>query len=86
MIEVFKTNVGNRDQADRLTGRIRHVFAGYQVNFDLEDCDRILRVKNPAGPVIAAGLIDLLKDMGFDAEILPDIIRPASSKALPATP
>ncbi len=86
MIEIFKTNVGNRDQADWLIDRIQKTFAGYQVNFDLEDCDRILRAKNPAGPVIAGSLIYLLKEMGFDAEILPDIIRPASSKALPATP
>jgi hypothetical protein len=84
MIEVFKTNVENREQAGRLIDQIQNVFADYQVNFDLEDCDRILRVKNPSGSVLIAGMIGLLKDQGFNAEPLPDLIRPASSKALPA--
>jgi hypothetical protein len=84
MIEVFKTDVGDPGQADMLIDRIQKTFLDYQVNFDLEDCDRILRVKSRKGSVRSTHLIGLLKEWGFNAELLPDIVRPASAKVLPA--
>jgi hypothetical protein len=72
MIEVFKTNVTERDQANRLVDQIHKTFMDYKANFDLEDCDRILRVKAVSGRVQPSQLIGLLKDFGFHAEVLPD--------------
>ena len=46
MIEVFKTNVNKPAQAEQLVQLIQQTFAGYNANFDLEDCDRILRIKS----------------------------------------
>jgi hypothetical protein len=72
MVEVFKTNIDDRDQAKNLIDRIHKRFVGYEANFDLEDCDRILRVACLTGAVQDAGLIDLVKESGYHAEILPD--------------
>ena len=72
MVEVFKTDVTSQDHADRLIAEIHRTCQGYKANFDLEDCDRILRVKSFSGKVQASLLIDLLKDSGFSAEVLPD--------------
>jgi len=47
MIEVFKTNVKHADHAKILVDQIHTTFADYTANFDLEDCDRILRVVSP---------------------------------------
>jgi hypothetical protein len=44
------------------------------VNFDLEDCDRILRVKNDHDSIDSIEIINLLKEFGFDAEVLRDEI------------
>ncbi len=74
MIEVFKTNVHNRQDAGMLIEQIHRSFIHYEANFDLEDCDRILRVKCLSGVIQPALLIDFLKDRGFDAEVLPDEI------------
>lgn len=74
MVEVFKTNVKDRGQAILLMERIHKHFPGYHANFDLEDCDRILRVKSAAGAVDACRLIDLLKELGCHAEVLPDVV------------
>ncbi|HRP55314.1 hypothetical protein [Agriterribacter sp.] len=74
MIEVFKTNVHNRHDAAMLIEQIHRSFLDYQANFDLEDCDRILRVKCISGVIKSALLIDFLKDLGFEAEVLPDNI------------
>lgn len=74
MIEVFKTNVHNRQDAGMLIEQIHRSFIHYQANFDLDDCDRILRVKCLSGVIQPASLIDFLKDRGFNAEVLPDEI------------
>jgi hypothetical protein len=76
MIEVFKTNVQNQCEANMLLDRIHKTFVHYSANFDLSDCDRILRVKNSTGAIKSSMLIALLKQVGFEAEILPDEIEP----------
>jgi hypothetical protein len=72
MVEVFKTDVKDRDHADMLVDEIHKTFCDYTANFDLDDCDRILRVKSTAGNIQASSLIGLLNDCGFHAEVLPD--------------
>ena len=72
MVEVFKTNVHERDDADMLISRIHHVFEKYNANFDLTDCDKILRIECLSGIVEPCSLIALVASHGFHAEVLPD--------------
>lgn len=72
MIEVFKTNVESHDQAMMLIDRIHKNFVDYNANFDLHDCDNILRIKSSGVFIQSDGLINFLKDFGFHAEVLPD--------------
>jgi len=78
MVEVFKTNVDDHDHANMLIDEIHQTFIGHKANFDLEDCDKILRVKCITGLVQSSLIIDFLKHFGFHAEILPDEIIAAS--------
>jgi hypothetical protein len=71
MIEVFKTDVKEVEHALILVTEITRQFSDYEVNFDLEDCDRILRVKC-IGCVDASALIELIRGFGYSAEVLPD--------------
>jgi hypothetical protein len=80
MIEVFKTNVIHLDHAHVLVQEIHKMFRGYQANFDLEDCDKILRIKSSAGSVNHAKVIDLLQNFGVNAEVLPDEVTPSEKK------
>ena len=72
MVEVFKTNVVDHDQADWIVDQIQRAFKHYKASFDLEDCDRILVVKCATGAVQPWQVIDLLKSLNYQAEILPD--------------
>ncbi len=72
MIEVFKTNVNDPPHARLLVTQINRTFADYTANFDLDDCDNILRVKNDKGGIQADLILGLLKDFGFSGEILSD--------------
>lgn len=46
MIEVFKTNISTKKEANYFIQVLKDALPGYQINFDLEDCDKILRVEN----------------------------------------
>jgi len=75
MIEVFKTNVKDKTQSQVLIEMIHSAFPTYKVNFDLEDCDKILRVCGITNPLQAFQIINLLKDFGVRAEVLPDEVQ-----------
>jgi hypothetical protein len=71
-VEVFKTNVKDPVTASKILRCLHGRFAGCSANFDLEDCDRILRIEAPCGAIDAPAVAALLTGMGFRAEVLPD--------------
>ena len=77
MVEVFKTNVNDPDTARMLVRLLQRIFMHYRVNFDLNDCDNILRVKCEIYPVQSNLVINVLSELGFKAEILEDHIPPS---------
>lgn len=72
MIEVFKTNIAQQWEAQKLIEEVQTVFAGYIANFDLDDCDNILRVEFESGIIQSEKLIEFLNTFGCLAEVLPD--------------
>lgn len=72
MIEVLKTNVNERFQAVEVLQQLHRTFPGYQANFDLDDCDKILRVESKTERIQSVLIIVMLKNSGFRAEILED--------------
>ena len=68
MVEVFKTNVDQPEHSQMLIHRIRSHIPNGDINFDLEDCDKILRVE--AENISIQVIIKLLKQHGFYAEVL----------------
>lgn len=73
MVEVFKTNVSSKGQATAIIEQIYERFE-HLATFDLQDHDRILRVISASGVVNATQLIHLLNDLGYEAEVLPDVV------------
>lgn len=71
MIEVFKTNVTDYENARflkvKLNDRLR-----CEASFDLEDCDRILRVQFFPNDINPELVISVLREFGFTAQILPE--------------
>lgn len=72
MIEVFKTDITDREKANQLIEQIHKTFVSYKANFDLDDCDKVLRVVSSTGRIQSFYFIDWLKNMGCTAEVLPD--------------
>jgi len=44
-VEVFRTNVQQQFEAELIIGYLRELFPLSSISFDLEDCDRILRIE-----------------------------------------
>jgi hypothetical protein len=68
MIEVFKTNVQEVAEAKSLVNMLCRHFPDTKINFDLDDCDKILRVE---GHLIRPDTVILLvKENGFRCAVL----------------
>ncbi|MEO5777279.1 MAG: hypothetical protein ABIQ27_10250 [Flavobacterium sp.] len=68
MIYVFKTSVKNKKQSLKLKPHIDKILPKAQWNFDLEDCDKILRVDSKE-PIVSA-VIELLETHNYYCEEL----------------
>jgi hypothetical protein len=68
MVEVFKTDLAVESQSKDVVEMLRLHFPACIINFDLEDCDKVLRVE---GIEINNGkIISLLNEKGFHCEEL----------------
>jgi hypothetical protein len=51
MVEVFRTNVKKHAEAKKIVYALQKEFPRLRINFDLQDCDRVLRVEGENIPV-----------------------------------
>lgn len=72
MIEVFKTNVQEQQHAAAIVNEIHEQLNDCRANFDLQDCDNILRIKSASGEVPVTTLFEILNRYGYRAEVLPE--------------
>ena len=68
MVEVFKTNVQKKTQSKMLLCILSEAFPSFKINFDLSDCDKVLRVEGDT--MEAFRIIILVKEYGFNCEVL----------------
>jgi 5S rRNA maturation endonuclease (ribonuclease M5) len=67
MVEVFKTNIEYTDEAERIRKLLLNRFPNCQINLDLEDCDKILRIKGNVSP---EAIIDIVHANNYRCEVL----------------
>ena len=68
MVEAFKTNVQKKTQSKMLLSILSEAFPSFKINFDLSDCDKVLRVEGDN--MEAFRIMILVKEFGFTCEIL----------------
>ena len=68
MVEVFKTNIQKKAQSKMLLCILSEAFLSFKINFDLSDCDKVLRVKG--NNIEALRIMILVKEHGFKCEVL----------------
>jgi hypothetical protein len=70
MIYVFKTTVKSQNDITQLEPHLKKLIGKADWNFDLEDCDNILRVESEVHN--SHEIIKVLQNLGFNCEELPD--------------
>jgi len=68
MVEVFKTNVQKKTQSKMLLCILSETFPSFKINFDLSDCDKVLRVEGEN--MEALRIVMLVREYGFNCEVL----------------
>ena len=68
MVEVFKTNIRKTAQSKMLLCALADAFPSFKINFDLSDCDKVLRVEGEN--VEPFRIMVLVKNNGFNCELL----------------
>ncbi|HJS53492.1 MAG TPA: hypothetical protein VJ765_03080 [Chitinophagaceae bacterium] len=68
MVEIFKTNVQDSLHAEQIAAMLNHYFPSFMINFDLHDCDKILRIKGEAIPIDE--IERLVSANGFQCSVL----------------
>lgn len=63
MVEIFTTSVTDQTEAASIIDQLQLHLPDCSINFDLEDCDRILRVKGEN--ICANSIIQILQSLGF---------------------
>jgi len=63
VVEVFKTNVQKEADKNYVIAVIQSQFPDYKINFDLEDCDKILRVEG--AKLEPKNIIDHVNCLGY---------------------
>lgn len=70
MVSVYKTNVDEHSEATSILDAIREKVPGSDPSFDLEDCDKVLRVENCTGQINDQDIREVLQEHGYDMEKL----------------
>jgi len=68
MVEAFKTDVQKQTQSKMLLSILSETFPSFKINFDLSDCDKVLRVEGDN--IEALRIMILVKEYGVKCEIL----------------
>ncbi len=68
IVEVFKTNVEEVKLSELLIQQLEIHLPDSLINFDMDDCDRILRVE--ANAIVPEEIIQILNSNGYSCEVL----------------
>ncbi len=68
MVEVFRTNVEEKLVSKNIIDILLLCFPENEINFDLDDCDKILRIEgNIVNPEL---IIQLVANYGYECNVL----------------
>lgn len=67
-IEIFKTNVADESAAEYVINRLLELVPEARINFDLEDCDKILRIEHVRIPIFEVE--NLVSALGYHCQVL----------------
>ena len=72
IVEIFKTDVSDHSTGKMIVNALAKYFPSYTINFDLDDCDKILRVESINGNVEVNSIIEIVRLHSVDIDLIPE--------------
>ena len=72
MVEIFKTDVKSRIRSKKIIAMLNKSFPSYKINFDLDDCDKILRIESQNGDIDIESIIKIVRRSSVEIDFIPD--------------
>lgn len=73
MVWVFKTTVKNKTQVKKVAPLLNGLLSPCaKWNFDLSDCDKVLRIESLHQTIDEKGIIQVFQNYGQTIEVMPD--------------
>lgn len=69
-VKVYKTNVDTRSKAEAILDLIREDIPGSSPSFDLDDCDKVLRVEHTSNSLNGNRIVGIVTNFGYEIETL----------------
>jgi len=69
VVEVFKTNVTDKEVADKIISDLSITLPQSKINFDLTDCDNILRIESTMD-IHVESISEQVSRWGYACEVL----------------
>ncbi|QHT69960.1 hypothetical protein GXP67_26590 [Rhodocytophaga rosea] len=70
VVEVFKTNVNQEWQVQFIIAALEKLLPEARITFDLDDCDKILRIEGQVTLINIHQIIQVISAFGYHAEVL----------------
>lgn len=70
LVEIFKTNVEEPSAATLIVQHLQNRLPRCRINFDLQDCDKILRVEGEERDINLASVIGLVEAHNYRIEYI----------------
>ncbi|HRV56175.1 MAG: hypothetical protein R2802_02745 [Flavobacteriaceae bacterium] len=67
-VEIFKTDITKRSSAKKIEQLLLNRFPDSKINFDLEDCDNILRIETKS--IVVQQIEQLVNNQGHYCQVL----------------
>jgi len=69
-VEIFKTNIQNNKDADKITTSLLSLYPIYLINFDLEDEENILRIETHKFEIKTDEIIKYIIKRGYSCKLI----------------
>jgi hypothetical protein len=70
IVKVFKTDVQDQPTSGHIIHLLQLAFSYYRINFDLDDCDRVLRIESHQEPIEESEIQLFIASCGYHCEPL----------------
>lgn len=68
IVEIFRTNIQNNRDADKVICSLLTQYPTLKINFDLEDEENILRIETSSFEIETDWIINYMAELGYNCE------------------